>query len=249
MKAFLLAAGFGERLKPLTDRKPKPLVLLAGIPSICYSLCLLKESGITDVVCNIHYLADTVVSFFERHENFGFNITFSREDEILGTGGGLKKCEELLDDDDFVLINSDVVTDLRIGDLIGASRLSGKSGMLALFKTGPANRGTVSVVNGKIVDFKNFLSSGVVPSFEYMGIAVLNPVVFRYLSPEFSSVVYTGYTGLIENQRLGYYEHTGLWEDIGSLDSYYRTQKRLLSEGHLIQRVRKTLGLTENSEI
>ena len=75
MKAFLLAAGFGERLRPLTENTPKPLLKINDIPSICYSLMLLKEAGIRDVVCNLHYKHDKIIDFFEKNSFFGMLIS------------------------------------------------------------------------------------------------------------------------------------------------------------------------------
>jgi mannose-1-phosphate guanylyltransferase len=125
VKGFILAAGYGERLRPLTDDCAKALVPVLNIPSICYSLFLLKEAGVRDVVCNLHHEGDGIVRFFEENDFFGLTIEFSEEDTILGTGGGLKKCEALLGDDDFVLINSDIVMDADLRILIDRHRESG----------------------------------------------------------------------------------------------------------------------------
>ena len=93
MKAFLLAAGYGERLKHLTEEIPKPLIPVLNVASIEFSIMLIKESGITDVMCNLHHKYRDIIAFFEKKDFFGLNIRFSIENEILGTGGGLKKCE------------------------------------------------------------------------------------------------------------------------------------------------------------
>jgi len=91
MKAMVLAAGLGTRLRPLTDDRPKALVEIGGRTLIEITLARLREFGIRDVVINAHHFADKLVEYLEAHENFGMRINVSREDVLLDTGGGLKK--------------------------------------------------------------------------------------------------------------------------------------------------------------
>jgi mannose-1-phosphate guanylyltransferase len=232
MKGFILGAGFGERLRPLTREVPKPLIPVAGIPSICYSLGLLKRNGITDVVCNLHYRYGDVLDFFRRNSNFGFNIEFSVEEDLLGTGGGLKKCESLLKDDDFILLNSDIITDLDAESLIDEFHSSGKKGMLSLYPLDEGGLpGTVSVQKGLIADFNGMLDSGISPLYDYMGVALLTPAVFDYLLPEHSCLVKTGYSSLAREGMLGSFIYNGLWMDMGSHEKLHRAEKYFAGEG------------------
>lgn len=218
MKGFVFAAGYGKRLMPVTKSLPKALVPVLNIPSICYSLLLLKEAGITDVVCNLHYRADDVRDFLNSGFLPGFNFEFSFEKDILGTGGGLKKCEDLLDGDDFVILNSDVISDIDLAAAIDIHRFGSSSATPVLLKTDKAATiGSVGVRDSRILDFRNFLNTGVLSDYIYTGAAVLSPEIFRFLKYKFSSIVYTGYTGLIEHYgSIGFYEHRGIWEDIGT---------------------------------
>ena len=237
MKAFLLAAGFGERLRPLTDKIPKPLIPVSGIPSICYSLMLLKEAGITDVVCNIHYHPHKIVEFFKNNNNFGFNIDFSFEKEILGTGGGLKQCEKYFNDDDFIVINSDIITDLKLRDVISKYEKSDSCGSVVIYDSEKRelNR-TVSVEGENVIDFNNLLNSNIGPVSDYMGIAVLSPLIFKYLDKGFSSIVNTGFIDLIKYHSLTFYEHSGVWEDVGTLESLERINS---SSSHNLDLIKK----------
>jgi NDP-sugar pyrophosphorylase family protein len=91
MKAMVLAAGLGTRLRPLTDDRPKALVEVGGRTLLEITLTRLRIFGICEVIVNVHHFADQVISFLEAHDNFGMRIEVSREDVLLDTGGGLKK--------------------------------------------------------------------------------------------------------------------------------------------------------------
>lgn len=121
MKAMVLAAGLGTRLRPLTDDRPKALVEVAGRTLLEITLSRLRTFGIRDVTINLHHFADMVVAYLKAHDNFGMRIEISREDVLLDTGGGLKKAGHFFrgtashPDEPFVLHNVDVIStiDLR----------------------------------------------------------------------------------------------------------------------------------------
>jgi mannose-1-phosphate guanylyltransferase len=245
MNAFVLAAGFGTRLQPLTDATPKPLIPVLNVPSLCYSLFLLKEAGIRKAIINIHHHTDQLRDFFDRHDFGSLEIVLSEERDILGTGGGLKKCEALLGDDDFVLINSDIISDMNLQALIEKHRRSGCGGTLALYETPLAGQiGDIGVRDGRVADFRNQRGTGLSSSFIYTGTAVLSPEIFRYLMLEFSGIVETGFYGLVENEGLAFFEHQGLWQDIGTLLNFYRSNLddnlRILQ---LAERMKRAIGL------
>ncbi|NTU52156.1 MAG: NDP-sugar synthase [Chlorobiaceae bacterium] len=224
MNAFVLAAGFGTRLQPLTDTLPKPLVPVLNVPSLCYSLFLLKEAGIRKAIINIHHHPERLLDFFEQHDFGALDIVISEERTILGTGGGLKKCEHLLDDDDFLLINSDIISDMNLTALIEAHRRSGCGGTLALYATPRAKEiGSIGLRDGRVLDFRNQRGTGLESPFIYTGTAVLSPLIFRHLGNHYSGIVETGFSGLVDNEGLAGFEHTGLWQDIGTLLNYYQT--------------------------
>ena len=223
MKAFILAAGFGTRLRPLTDHIPKPLIPILNIPSLFYTFFLLKQAGITEIICNIHHHSLAFRRFIESYDLPGLMITFSEEPLILGTGGGLKKCETLLGSDEFLLVNSDIITDIDFRALISHHQHSGRPGTLTLYETPEAATiGYIGVGDTLVQDFRNIRNTGLVSSYIYTGTAVLSPKIFRFLKEEFSGIVDTGFTGLIDNGGLSYYRHEGLWEDIGSMEKYWQ---------------------------
>ena len=114
MKAMVLAAGLGTRLKPLTDGRPKALVELNHRALLEIVLTRLRDSGIFDVIINVHHFADLIVEYLAAHDNFGMRIAISREDILLDTGGGLKKAAWFFLQDSeqqpFLLHNVDVLS-------------------------------------------------------------------------------------------------------------------------------------------
>jgi mannose-1-phosphate guanylyltransferase len=125
MKAMILAAGLGTRLKPLTDNRPKALVELSGRTLLEITLTRLRTFGITEAIINVHHFADQILAYLKSHENFGMRIAFSREEVLLDTGGGLKKagwffledptgpdCRQM--DEPFLLHNVDVISNIDL---------------------------------------------------------------------------------------------------------------------------------------
>jgi len=120
MKAMILAAGLGTRLRPLTDDRPKALVEVAGRTLLEIALSRLRGFGIREVILNVHHFADMVLDYLKTNQNFGMRIAVSREDVLLDTGGGLKKAawfflQDGSEEEPFLLHNVDVIStiDLR----------------------------------------------------------------------------------------------------------------------------------------
>ena len=231
MKGFIFAAGFGERLRPLTDDIPKSLIPVLNLPSICYSIYLLKEAGIKDVICNLHYKYKDIINFFKENDFFGVSVSFSIEETILGTGGGLKNCEKTIGEEEVVIINSDIVMDLDLAGLIDCHKRSASPATLVLRRSERADDiGRISIKEDRVVDFKNYLGTYPASDLIYTGAAVISPVIFKYLKREFSSVVYTGYVDLIRHHSISYYEHSGIWQDIGDINSYWNANITMMKE-------------------
>jgi len=123
MKAMILAAGLGTRLRPLTDDRPKALVEVAGRTLLEITLSRLREFGVREVIINVHYFADMVVDYLTAHDNFGMRIEISREELLVDTGGGLKKASHFFletgsSDEPFVLHNVDVISTIDLGQMV-----------------------------------------------------------------------------------------------------------------------------------
>src|SRR5579864_4812965 len=123
MKAMILAAGLGTRLRPLTNDRPKALVDIAGRTPLEITLIHLREFGIRDVIVNAHHFADMIAEHLEAHKNFGMRIEISREDDLLDTGGGLKKAAHFFlgsssADEPFILHNVDVISNIDLRRMV-----------------------------------------------------------------------------------------------------------------------------------
>lgn len=123
MKAMILAAGLGTRLRPLTDDRPKALVHVAGHTLLELTLLRLRSFGVNEVIVNTHHFADQVAEFIRAHRNFGMRIEISREEELLDTGGGLKKAAAFFlagndPDEPFLLHNVDVLSSIDLARMV-----------------------------------------------------------------------------------------------------------------------------------
>jgi NDP-sugar pyrophosphorylase family protein len=124
MKAMILAAGLGTRLRPLTDDRPKALVEVAGRPLLEITLARLRDFGIREVIVNVHHFADMVVDYLKKNDNFGMRIEVSREEVLLDTGGGLKKAawffleDSSHSDEPFLLHNVDVISTIDLQRMV-----------------------------------------------------------------------------------------------------------------------------------
>ena len=124
MRAMILAAGLGTRLRPLTDDRPKALVEVAGRTLLEIALKRLDAIGVRDVIINIHHYADMILDYVKSHDNFGMRIEFSREEILLDTGGGLKRAANFFlrdgasSEEPFILHNVDVISAIDLGHMV-----------------------------------------------------------------------------------------------------------------------------------
>src|SRR5579883_2046619 len=109
MRAIILAAGLGTRLRPLTNNLPKPLLPIAGAPLIVWNLLLLRRHGVTEVIVNLHHLGHLIEQELGDGSRFGMTLAYSHEPVILGTGGGIKQAEPFFKGEPFLVLNGDTL--------------------------------------------------------------------------------------------------------------------------------------------
>ena len=123
MKAMILAAGYGTRLRPLTERLPKPLLPIGGRPLLEWNLLLLKKHGITHALINLHHLGDQIVETFGDGSRYGMRLAYSHEPVILGTGGGIKQAQPYFEDRPVLVLNGDTLSDCDLTALLETHRV------------------------------------------------------------------------------------------------------------------------------
>lgn len=129
---MILAAGVGERMRPLTDRTPKPLLQAGGRPLIEYQLRALARAGIVDVIVNVSHLGQQIVQFCGDGGTWGLRIAYSREEQPLETAGGIQRALPLLGDAPFLVVNGDVWSDYPLGELVDRGLTEGELAHLVM---------------------------------------------------------------------------------------------------------------------
>lgn len=187
MKAIILAAGFGRRLRPLTDRIPKPLIAVAGHPMIAYAMAVLRAAGIRDVLINLHHFGDQIRAALGDGSAYGLSIAYSEEDPILDTGGAIKKAEPFLRPGTFVAMNADTIIDLCLADVIAWHRQQRALATMVLRPDPHAARfGVIEIdTSGRIRRFLGRPQHVAEPlrALMFAGVHVFEPDVFDYMQP------------------------------------------------------------------
>ncbi|MEA2670248.1 MAG: mannose-phosphate guanylyltransferase / phosphomannomutase, partial [Chloroflexota bacterium] len=224
MKAVVLAGGEGSRLRPLTSRRPKPLVPVAGRPIMEHILTLLRDHGITEVVVTLQYLGSEIRNYFGDGSDVGLDIHYVVEDHPLGTAGSVRNAAELLDDT-FVVISGDALTDIDLSWVIAQHRE--KEAMATIVLHGVPNPLEYGVVitepDGAVRRFLEKPSWGEVFSDQAnTGIYVIEPRVLDYIKPgmayDWSQDVFP--TMLRRRDPLYGVVPDGYWCDVGTIQSY-----------------------------
>jgi NDP-sugar pyrophosphorylase family protein len=235
MKAIVLAAGFGTRLRPLTNNTPKPLLPVGHRPLIQYSLLLLRKYGITEVVINLHYQGKKIQQALGDGRTLGMQIRYSEEPEILGTGGGMKKASRFLSDETFLAINGDILVDINLDKVVEFHRWKRSAATLVLRKDPEVESyGTIEIDSKSRI--RRFLrqpdwQGERLSPYMFTGIHVLEPIIFKYIPDQgFSPITEAYRTMLKRDERLFGYPMKGYWRDLGTPQSY-RQAKADLKKG------------------
>ncbi|MGH8377872.1 MAG: N-acetylmuramate alpha-1-phosphate uridylyltransferase MurU [Gammaproteobacteria bacterium] len=213
MKAMIMAAGRGERLRPLTDTTPKPLLEVKGKPLIVHHLERLHAAGFTDVVINVAWLADKIKNFLGDGSRYGIHILYSEESEgALETGGGILKALPLLGSEAFLVVNGDIYTDFSFDTLKFV--LKDKDLAHLVMVPNPA-----SYPQGDfLLDADGRLRADGTPRLTYSGIGVHHPDFFRDCSAgKFPMLPW--WQKAMEMDRMSGQLYSGLWKDIGTPES------------------------------
>jgi len=214
-KAMVLAAGKGERMRPLTDTCPKPLLKIKGKALIEYSIEKLKRADVVDLVINISHFGQMIQDYLGDGSRYGVNIRYSWEDQPLETGGGIAKAMPLLCRDNehpFLLVNSDVWCDLDLS-LLTLALKKNRLAHLVLVKNPEHNVKGDFALQDNLVKQLTEASQG----FTYSGIAVIDPQLFRRYQPNKEKFPLRDLLmQAIQQQEVSGEMYDGQWVDVGT---------------------------------
>ena len=218
MNAMILAAGRGERLRPLTDRLPKPLVEVGGKPLIAWQLEALRRAGIDSVAINTSWLAERLVDALGDGRNYGLEIRYSHEPEALETAGGIVQALPLLEDP-FIVVNGDVFCDVDLDTL----RLSPEDDAQLLLVPNPSHhpQGDFAIENGR-------LSNAGADRHTFSGIGLYRKRLFTGLPPGRRPLAPV-LREAADADRVAAHLYSGYWCDVGTPQRLARLRRRLPS--------------------
>lgn len=230
MKAMILAAGLGTRLRPLTDSTPKPLLPVSGTPMIVWNLLLLKRHGIRDVIINLHHLGTMISQALGDGRTLGMRIVYSHEPVILGTGGGIKQAEPYFHGEPILVLNGDTLFELDLDALMAFHREREAAATLVLRKDPEAARwGLVEVTDrAEVVRITGRGRTETAPASARMfaGIHILHPRLLRYLPAGKECSIIDAYVqGIQEGERILGYDFDGFWSDVGTPERYAQVEQ------------------------
>jgi NDP-sugar pyrophosphorylase family protein len=241
MKAMILAAGVGSRLRPLTDTCPKALIDINGTPMLEIVLRRLIQAGCNEVIINVFHLADLIAEFLRRRENFGIHIKISREAELLDTGGGLKKAMPFFDGGQpFFLHNVDVLSDIDLNRMYRYHLENDAFATLAvqsrqtsryfLFDENDVLCGWESIRDNKKTLVK--APPGNPTRLAFNGIHVISPQIFFRMNETGAFSINQTYLRLAsEGERiLAFHTDEYYWRDIGRLEKLATVRKEVQEE-------------------
>jgi mannose-1-phosphate guanylyltransferase len=247
MKAMILAAGLGTRLRPLTDDRPKALVEVGGRTLLEITLSRLLGFGVRDVIVNVHHFADMVAAYLKKNDNFGMRIEISREDLLLDTGGGLKKAawfflkDSSRPDEPFVLHNVDVISTIDLKrmmqfhvehkPLATLAVQQRETSRYLLFDDHLTLCGRLSGA-GQQAEFVRASQQLLVQALAFSGVHVISPRLFSMMTEEGVFSIITSYLRLAGQGEniLAFRADEYYWRDLGRPENVAQAEQDLTNK-------------------
>jgi NDP-sugar pyrophosphorylase family protein len=234
MKAMILAAGLGTRLKPFTEKHPKALAIVNGKTLLQRNIEYLRSFGFEDIIVNVHHFAQQIVDLLNHNKGFGTTVTISNEeDEVLETGGGLLKARYFFDDAPFVLMNVDVLTDLDLLAMMKQHRQF--KGIASLAVTSRVTtRYFLFNDEGLLCGWKNDKTNEQKMSREetmyhekaFSGIHIISPKLFKMIPFKGKFSMVDVYLHIAKSECVYEFDHSGgKFIDVGKPESISKAQK------------------------
>ncbi|MFC1711992.1 NDP-sugar synthase [Patescibacteria group bacterium] len=228
MKALILAAGFGVRLREMIHGRPKPMAPIKGKPFLEYLILHLKEKNISDIVLAVGYLSDYIVSYFGKGKKWDVNISYSIDNRPLGTAGTIKYAMNYFNED-FLVLNGDTYIDTDLDKFVSFHKANKADATIAVTREFHGRGGLIEVnKNNKILQFKEIVNSQKQKGYNNAGMYVFNPKIFSYLiKGERTSLEKDLFPLLIKKEHNLYAYPINKYYDIGSPEFYQKAAKVL----------------------
>ncbi|MGV0927322.1 MULTISPECIES: nucleotidyltransferase family protein [unclassified Empedobacter] len=234
MKAMIFAAGLGTRLKPFTDNHPKALAVVNGKPLLQRNIEYLKSFGINEIVINVHHFADQIIEFLEDNNYFGIEITISDEtDQVLETGGGLVKAKANFEED-FLVMNVDILTDLNLANFIKAHQENKALVTLAVSDRNSSRKLFFNEQN-ELKGWRNLKTEEEIKAVDsldnckdlaFSGIHVISPTLFDKITEKGKFSIMKVYMDLMKTESIIGFDHSGgILIDVGRPESVLEAEQ------------------------
>lgn len=237
MRAMILAAGLGTRLRPLTNTIPKPLLPVGGTPLIVWNLLLLRRHGIHDVMINVHHLGSQIEKELGDGRTLDMRISYSRESILLGTGGGLKQAEAFFQGEAFLVLNGDTLFELDLGHLIRFHEREDPLATMVVREDPDAERWGAVELDGEQriirINGRGGIGSDSLRQRMFAGVHIVHPHLLRTVPSGRESSIIDAYVHEIQSgERVLSYPLAGYWSDVGT-PARYAAAQQAVDEGLL----------------
>ncbi len=244
MRAMVLAAGLGTRLRPLTNDRPKALVAVAGRTPLELTLARLRSYGIREVIVNVHHFADTVIEYLQKNNCFGMRIEVSPEDVLLDTGGGLKKASWFFledgSDEPFIVHNVDVLSTIDLARMVEFHR---RHQGLATLAVQARNSSRYLLFDRELQlcgrragrdadpELSRDVNAAELQPLAFAGIHVISPRIFSLMEEDGVFSIVPAYLNLAARGEriIGFRADEYYWRDLGKPDSLAQAERDLQS--------------------
>ncbi|NVM37938.1 MAG: NDP-sugar synthase [Candidatus Lokiarchaeota archaeon] len=238
-KGIIISGGWGTRLRPLTCTIPKSLIPVVNKPVIERQILLLKSAGIKDIVLAVSVMSDILKAYFGDGDKLGINIQYTDEKKPLGTAGAIKLAEDYLKDENFFMLNGDVILNFDFKVMVQAhARYKGLGVIASKIVPDPSRYGVLIVEeeSNKILKFleKSEYSPPDVKNIPMpinAGVYILEPDIFQYIKPNKKvSIEHDVFPILVSEERLYHYSIPGVWKDIGKPEELLEGNIQLMND-------------------
>jgi NDP-sugar pyrophosphorylase family protein len=232
MKAMVLAAGLGDRLKPITDHLPKPLLPIANRPVMAYIIEHLARHGFTEIIANLHYRGDQIRDYFGDGSQFGVHLTYTVEDRLWGIAGGVRRCRDFFGDDTFLVIGADDLTDMDLTEFLALHRAKQSIATIGLAEVEDTAQFGIVVTDaeGRIQRFVEKPEGEAPSNAANTQVYLFEPALFDFIPPHRKyDFGFQTFPAMVAAQVPFYgFRLSGYWRDIGSMQDYLAAQSDLL---------------------